>query len=207
MTLWAIKGRFLAEQPLVDWREQLAARLGYRPRRLGNWAEWALYGARLCLDRAQEETLPNTAILRVASSRGPANTTFSALTDLPNGLPLPYSFLQCQPGQMLAAIGTALRWSGDACFTASRDPLACAALACQQSTAAGILLGWVEEEPNPCSFWLRLQPEPSSAMTDLLPQGQQWSCLCAPTTSHWLHTPTGLQAMTHPAGATLRAAN
>ena len=45
MTAWHTLAHHGAPPP-PDWRERLAVRLGKRPRRLGAWAELAVYGAR-----------------------------------------------------------------------------------------------------------------------------------------------------------------
>ncbi len=60
----------VAIDPLpADWRDQLAARLGARPRRLGAWTELAMFGALRCLDAAGETALPAG---RAAACRQPA---------------------------------------------------------------------------------------------------------------------------------------
>lgn len=40
-----------------DWRDQLVLRLEQRPRRLGTWAELALYGALQCLDAQDRKSV------------------------------------------------------------------------------------------------------------------------------------------------------
>jgi len=64
---WRVLAHVKLDPLPADWRERLAVRLGQRPRRIGTWAELALYGARLCLDAAQETALPALAQLRVAA--------------------------------------------------------------------------------------------------------------------------------------------
>ena len=149
----------VAVDPLpADWREQLATRLGQRPRRIGPWAELALYGARLCLDAAQEATLPAGAQLRVASLNGPIGATRAVAEQAGVGLPLPFSFMQSQPSQMLAALSQHLAWQGDARFTLSRDPQAVLQLAQAECGPGGLLIGWVEDGRR--SEWWRLAPPP-----------------------------------------------
>lgn len=139
-----------------DWREQLAQRLGTRPRRIGAWAELALHGARLCLDAAGEDVLPAGALLRVASLSGPMAATRAIAEQAGAGLPMPFTFMQSQPSQMLAALSLQLGWQGDACFTVCRDAQATLALAQLDSGPAGLLIGWVEEDRR--TEWWRLAP-------------------------------------------------
>jgi hypothetical protein len=142
-----------------DWQARLVQRLGQRPRRIGAWAELALYGARACLDAAGEDTLPPGALLCVASLLGPADVTREAIAQAAGGLPKPFSFLQSQPSQMLAALCQHLRWNGDARFMFTRDPAALMRLVMLESGPAGALLGWVEEGAEgraPRSEWWRL---------------------------------------------------
>lgn len=161
---WLTVAHFVAEPPEPGWRDALAARLGQRPRRIGSWAELALYGARQCLDAAGEATLPMGAALRVASVYGPQDATRSSIEQCCNGLPMPFGFLQSQPSQMLAALSQHLNWQGDARFVVSRSREAMLAQArCEADTPAGLLLGWVEEanEAQPRVMrteWWRLVP-------------------------------------------------
>jgi len=158
MNTFEIIGRCHAHPPPADWREQLAARLGSRPRRIGIWAELALYGALECLADAGEEVLPKNAKLLVASHKGPLAATQAVLEQEREGLPMPLTFLQTQPSQMLAVLAAHLGWSGDACFIAARHPHAVLRLAAAQSGAQGVLLGWVDEDGDGSSVWLRLRP-------------------------------------------------
>ncbi|RYY54367.1 MAG: hypothetical protein EOO24_63765 [Comamonadaceae bacterium] len=59
-------------------------------------------------------------------------------------LPLPFDFMQSQPSLMLAALGAALDWQGDASFMMCRDTEAWQRLALQGADAGGALLGRVE---------------------------------------------------------------
>ena len=146
------------EPPPEDWHARLCARLGQRPRRLGPWAELALYGALRCLDGAKEPRLDADAFLCVASMRGPVAATRAAIEQLGSGLPMPFTFLQSQPSQMLAALCQHLPWRGDARFVLSRDPQAMQRLVQRESGAAGFLLGWVDEGTAPRSEWWRVVP-------------------------------------------------
>ncbi len=150
----------------ADWRDQLAARLGVRPRRIGLWAELALYGARQCLDLNGIDRLPGHAAVRVSSAFGPVEALALVGETCESGLlPMPFDFLQSQPSQMLAALSLHLQWRGDAAFVAMNawD----ATLAQGQSEArvlqrraeqaqrpwAGLLLGRVDLGPVPRSQW------------------------------------------------------
>lgn len=162
-SIWQITGRTPAgfssgNGPPINWREQLAARLGYRPRRIGVLAELALFGAIECLDAAKETALPRDVILRVCSLRGSISAISQVLEQNRGGLPMPFSFLQSQTSQILPALAAALNWQGDASVVLARNPMDLAMLACHQAGGAGMLLGWVEEG-RPChSTWLRLAP-------------------------------------------------
>lgn len=144
----------------ADWHARLCERLGQRPRRLGGWAELALYGARACLDAAGEDSLPHGALLVVASLRGAVDATRAAIAQTAaSGLPKPFTFLQSQPSQMLAALCQHLRWDGDARFMLTRDRATLERLALLESGPGGVLLGWVDEGPQAGSEWWRLVPD------------------------------------------------
>src|SRR5262245_49766464 len=104
MNNWRIAGRFFAAPPPADWRTQLATRLGQRPRRIGVWAELALYGALCCLADAGESRLPASTLLSVASLHGPDQALRAALAEAREDLPLPIGFLQSQPSQLLPVL-------------------------------------------------------------------------------------------------------
>ncbi len=158
MTGWRMLSHVVVDPLPADWREQLATRLGQRPRRIGPCAELALYGARLCLDAAQEAVLPTGVQLRVASLNGPLSATRAVAEQASTGVPLPFSFMQSQPSQMLAALSQHLGWQGDARFTLSRDPQAVLQLAQAECGTGGLLIGWVEDGRR--SEWWRLAPPP-----------------------------------------------
>ena len=143
---WRIQAHVAIDPLPADWRERLAQRLGERPRRIGPWAELALHGALSCLDAAHEESLPAGALLRVASLSGPIAAARAATQQAQSGLPMPFTFMQSQPSQMLAALCRHLVWQGDARFIVCRDREALLQLALQESGAAGLLIGWVEED-------------------------------------------------------------
>ncbi|MDP5240955.1 beta-ketoacyl synthase N-terminal-like domain-containing protein [Uliginosibacterium sp. 31-16] len=153
-----ITGRYFASPPPPDWRERLAARLGAKPRRIGRWAELVLYGALECLADAGETTLPAGTLLSLASLLGPDQALRAALVEARDGQPMPLGFLQSQPNQALAHLAKALNWRGDARCLTTRDPLAALRLACSRAGPGGVLLGWVAEDGEGSSQWLRLLP-------------------------------------------------
>ena len=133
----------------ADWRDALARRLGQRPRRIGVWAELALYGACRCLDECGEPVLPPAARVRVWSLSGPRSATQAGIGQVRAGaLPMPFHFMQSQPALMLAALGQALGWRGDAGFVLGRDPQALLRLALAGAAPEGLLFGRVEEEED-----------------------------------------------------------
>jgi hypothetical protein len=144
---WRLAAHVGSTPPPPDWRDALARRLGQRPRRIGPWAELAMYGALQCLDTAGMAHLPTGARLRVASLSGPQGATRASVAQFCNGeLPLPFTFMQTQPGTMLAALCQALGWQGDAAFLACRDGQALQRLALQGAGPQGVLFGWVEQD-------------------------------------------------------------
>jgi hypothetical protein len=158
---WRIAAHFTADPLPADWRDQLAHRLGRRPRRVGLWTELAMYGARRCLDEAGEAALPAGARLRVSSMRGAWGATHAALAQLDAGMLMPFTFMQSQPALMLAEVGRCLEWQGDASFALCRDPEQLLRLSRAGAGSAGLLVGIVEEERDsekPRSEWWRLVP-------------------------------------------------
>jgi hypothetical protein len=76
---------------------------------------------------------------------------------------MPFTFLQSQPSQMLAALCQHLPWGGDARFVLSRDTQALLRLVQLECGPAGLLLGRVDEGALPHSEWWRMVPgEPPS---------------------------------------------
>jgi len=154
----AITGRSLLTPPPAGWHEHLAQLLGKAPRRIGPWAELGLYGALLCLADAAETRLPADACLILSSRQGPSVATHSALQQMQNDLPMPLTFLQTQPSQLLALLAAQWNWRGNACFYAATAPQALLTLARAQMGSGGVLLGCVDESDGGSSQWLRLRP-------------------------------------------------
>ena len=143
MSTFAISGRCIATPPPADWRAQLTRMLGAKPRRIGVWAELGLYGALRCMADTGETTLPQDALLMLASRRGAYAVTDTVLGQMRDDLPMPLAFLQTQPSQLLALLAAQMGWQGHACFVAGAEPQALLRLAAAQ--ADNVLLGWVEE--------------------------------------------------------------
>lgn len=158
MNTFAIQGRCIAAPPPGDWRNQLAQRLGAKPRRIGVWAELGLYGALRCMADAGESTLPQDAQIWLGSRRGTYAATAVVLEQLRDDLPMPLAFLQTQPSQLLALLAAQMGWNGHACFVAGGEPLALLRLAAAQAGRGGVLLGWVDEMDGGSTNWLRLRP-------------------------------------------------
>jgi len=156
MTAWHCVAHVVADPPATDWRDALARRLGERPRRIGLWAELATHGARACLDEAGEDVLPADVRLRVAGFSGAMSATRAATQQGARGLlPMPFGFMQSQPGQMLAAVGASLGWRGDASFMLGRDAPALLRLAQLGAGSGGLLFGRVEETEEEGAVRLR----------------------------------------------------
>lgn len=158
MKTWRITGRYFASPPPADWRTRLATRLGHRPRRIGEWVELALFGARQCLDNAGEAELPAGALLSLSSLHGPDIALRTALEQARNSVPMPISFLSSQPSQALPALAKYLGWQGNGRCLTTRDPRLALHLACLEAGSDGMLLGWVDEDAPGKSIWLRLLP-------------------------------------------------
>ncbi|AOW12905.1 hypothetical protein LPB72_18170 [Hydrogenophaga crassostreae] len=150
----------------ADWQDRLVARLGKRPRRIGLWAELALFGARQCLDANGIDRLSPHAVLRLSSTHGPVGAMALVGSSCEEGLlPMPFDFLQSQPSQMLAALSQYLQWRGDASFVAwegwgpmmAQMPVEAAVLRQRAELAQqpfdGMLVGRVDLGPVPRSQW------------------------------------------------------
>ena len=173
MRHFSVAGRCLANSPPADWREQLAQWLGAKPRRIGTWAELGLYGALCCLTDAGEKTLPPDAILLLTSRRGTYAATSAALVQMQDDLPLPLTFLQTQPSQLLALLAAQMDWTGHACFLAGAQPHDLLRLAAAQAGEGGVLLGCVDEANGGSSNWLRLRDDVAGKY-DFLPSFSDW---------------------------------
>ena len=158
MRAFVVTGRCTATPPPVDWREQLALMLGTKPRRIGTWAELGLYGALCCMADAGERKLPQDAQIWLGSSRGTYAATANVLEQLRDDLPMPLSFLQTQPSQLLAILAAQMDWTGHACFLAGTQPQSLLQISAAQAGEGGLLLGWVDEMEGGSTNWVRLLP-------------------------------------------------
>lgn len=153
-----IAGRCCETPPTEGWRDRLAQRLGERPRRIGTWAELGLYGALTCMADAGEQSLPARALLLVASRGGTAAATRAALEQMTDDLPMPTTFLQTQPSQLLAMLAARLNWQGNAGFLAGASFPELQKLAALQMGPAGALIGWIDDAGGGSTEWLRILP-------------------------------------------------
>lgn len=148
-----------------NWQDELAALLGNRPRRIGGWVALGLWGALRCLQQADALRPAADLRIRIATLDGPRQAIEKALNEsLDSGVPMPFSFLQSQPSQLLARLAAALEWQGDARLVTHRDPARLIRLALIEATgqSGDILMGWLDEATpsQPArSTWLLLRPE------------------------------------------------
>jgi hypothetical protein len=155
MSSLVVTGRHSAAPPAADWREHLARMLGEKPRRIGLWAELGLYGALNCMAEAGESVLPADALLLLASHSGTHAATRTALEQLQDDLPMPLTFLQTQPSQLLALLSTRLCWQGNASFLAGASLEEALALAEVMAGPSGVLVGWVDDAGAGATEWMR----------------------------------------------------
>lgn len=151
-----ITGRCSETPPVEGWRDRLAQRLGEKPRRVGLWAELGLYGALSCMADANESTLPAGAVLLVASRGGTQGATAAAIEQMKDDLPMPLTFLQTQPSQLLAMLAARLDWQGNAEFLAGASFSELQHLAKLQMGPAGALIGWIDDADGGSTEWLRI---------------------------------------------------
>lgn len=139
-----------------DWRAQLVTLLGSKPRRLSQWCELGLFGALSCIIKAGQAHLPNEVAIRVYSEYGTKNATHKAMAQASEYLPLPFTFMQTQPGQIFNALGMALGWHGNGYATSGSNRQQCE-IALLQGIEQSALLAWVDEEPELVSHWIWLE--------------------------------------------------
>lgn len=156
MTELIVTGQTMEKPPAADWRERLAQMLGEKPRRIGLWAELGLYGALRCMAEAGEKALPRDAVLVVASRRGTHVATRAALDQMQEDLPMPLTFLQTQPSQLLALLAARLEFPGNAVFLAGASLAEARNLAELQAGPGGALVGWVDDPDGGATEWLRI---------------------------------------------------
>lgn len=164
MSDWVISGRHDTAPLPAAWRDELPLLLGSKPRRVGRWAELALYGALRCMADAGERVLPPGALLVLTSPQGARAALETALGQMADDLPMPLTFLQTQPTQLLALLSDRLAWRGNASYYAGVDLPQVRKLAERQAGSSGMLLGLVDEAGAGRSDWLRLVPHPGAKL-------------------------------------------
>ncbi|MES2822109.1 MAG: hypothetical protein V4732_00810 [Pseudomonadota bacterium] len=169
--------------PDPDWREQLIHLLGSKPRRLSSWCELGMYGALKCFKNLQQtpvtnidnplsptglsvtqvsatrmpfDRLSSDVALRVFSEYGTIAATRSALDQACEYLPMPFTFMQTQPGQLFNALGTTLGWHGDG-YSTTYENRQQGEAALLNSFKQSALLAWVDEEQELISRWIWLE--------------------------------------------------
>ncbi|MDR2000102.1 MAG: hypothetical protein LBP94_01020 [Zoogloeaceae bacterium] len=158
MSALTIAGRCSETPPAADWRERLTKMLGEKPRRIGLWAELGLYGALSCMAAAGESTLPDGALLLAGSRSGTQAATRAVLGQMKTDLPMPLTFLQTQPSQLLTQLAACLNWQGNACFLAGASLAELQEWAVLQMGPAGALIGWLDDAEGGSIEWLRIFP-------------------------------------------------
>ena len=151
--------------PDHNWREQLINMLGSKPRRLSSWCELGMFGALSCLKKSMQIQLANApsttqlsseVSLRVYSEYGTIAATRSALAQACENLPMPFTFMQTQQGQLFNALGTTLGWHGDG-YSTTYENRRFGELALLNSFNGSALLAWVDEERELISRWIWLE--------------------------------------------------
>lgn len=172
--------------PDPNWREQLIHLLGSKPRRLSSWCELGMYGALKCFQNVEQipvthislldnplphagspatqfpatrmplDRLPSDVALRVFSEYGTIAATRSALDQACEFLPMPFTFMQTQPGQLFNALGTTLGWHGDG-YSTTYENRQQGEAALLNSFKQSALLAWVDEEREQISRWIWLE--------------------------------------------------
>lgn len=181
-----------------DWREQLIVLLGNRPRRLSLWCELGLFGALSCLKQAGIEhpsiSLSSHISITLVSHIATITSTQKALEQARDNLPMPFTFMQTQPGQLFNALGSALDWHGNG-LTTSHTNIQAGEAALLHSIQQGALIAWVDELPQPISRWLWLERadinseqswQQISSCFDIT-ASTQWLCIDAEQQIHQAH--------------------
>lgn len=143
-----------------DWPVQLATLLGSKPRRLSRWCELGLYGALSCIQGASakhgSEQFSNEVGIRVYTENSTISASLQAIQQSQEHLPMPFTFMQTQPGQLFNAFGSAIGWHGDGTTISGRSRKE-TELELIQNLDGSVLIGWVEEVPELISRWLWLE--------------------------------------------------
>ncbi|MES2673034.1 MAG: hypothetical protein V4660_02285 [Pseudomonadota bacterium] len=100
--------------------------------------------------------LSSEVSLRVFSEYGTIAATRSALGQACEYLPMPFTFMQTQPGQLFNALGTTLGWHGDG-YSTTYENRQQGEVALLNSFKQSALLAWVDEERELISRWIWLE--------------------------------------------------
>jgi hypothetical protein len=170
----------------LNWRDQLIQLMGVKPRRLSLWCELGLLGALSCIKTANI-TLTSDHQIRVYSEQGTFTAIATALEQTKEDLPMPFTFMQTQPGQLFNALGTQLNWHGDG-YVIFAEHIHTAEEMLLSDIADSGLIGWVDEEPELQSWWLWLEEA-------IAPTAVKWqpidSLFHLPSSADWLKFETG----------------
>lgn len=182
----------------ADWREQLIDLLGAKPRRLSRWCELGLFGALACIQRTAPRQLADTVALRVYSEYGAFNATCLALEQTRDYLPMPFTFMQTQPGQLFNALGSATGWHGDG-YTSVYPDRHLGEVSLLRSLRQPSLLGWVDDNAELISRWIWLE-QTSGAEIGANNRECDWhassSIFCTPDSARWLKIDATQQVFT-----------
>lgn len=144
-----------------DWRDQLVTLLGNRPRRLSTWCELGLFGALTCLQphflTTGKSALSSDIMIKLITYRGSMVASKKAIAQMGDGLPMPFTFMQTQTGQLFNALGSALGWHGDGVTTAASNTHI-GEVALLASLKCSSLLASVDDVPAALSAWIWLEP-------------------------------------------------
>lgn len=162
-------------RPVTDnWRTQLVNRLGYKPRRLSQWCELGLWGALESLAQVDQALVNDTLTVRVYTRHSTLNASLQALEQLRSFPPMPFTFLQTQPGQLLGHLGKALNWRGDG-VVLTVDSVDSVVPLCSEGALQ--LIGWLDDVRQLTSQWLLLQRADVS-------EGVCWKAIDGPFSVH-----------------------
>lgn len=170
-----------------DWQTELVTLLGSKPRRLSRWCELGLFGALLCIKNSNQQSesphLSNEVDIRVYTESSTIIASQLAIEQSQEHLPMPFTFMQTQPGQLFNALGAAINWHGDG-STVSGRYLNETEIELLQTVKSSVLIGWVDEVPELISRWIWLEKVDYAVI-------QKWKILSSifqtPGNAKWIH--------------------
>lgn len=139
-----------------DWRTELISMMGGKPRRLSTWCELGLFGALSCIRTTTQASLPSVVPIRVYTESGTITTTWRAIEQNQEHMPMPFTFMQTQPSQLFNALGEVLSWNGDGATFSAKNLQEYENFALREIQQSSVL-AWVEEEPHQKSLWIWLE--------------------------------------------------